>query len=128
MKKVGIVFVILVIVVFGAFLGMTNSAKKNLKEMVYEDINMNRVKDGIYEGEADADLVFVRAEVTVKNSSINKIDIIEHRNGLGAKAEAITEEMIAKNSYEVDSISGATLSSETIKSAVSKALKEGYSK
>lgn len=63
----------------------------------------------------------------VEDNTIRKIDIIEHRNGLGSKAESITESMVAKNSYAVDGISGATLSSEAIKSAVSKALKDGYS-
>ena len=51
--------------------------------------------------------------------------VIEHQNGLGAKAEAITEDIIAQNDYDVDGVSGATLSSEAIKSAVSKALKKG---
>ncbi|MFT4145460.1 MAG: FMN-binding protein [Mobilitalea sp.] len=34
--------------------------------------------------------------------------------------------MIGQNNYNVDAVSGATLSSEAIKSAVSKALKKGY--
>jgi Uncharacterized protein conserved in bacteria len=59
---------------------------------------------------------------------IADITIIEHKNGLGSKAEAITDAMVEKNSYNVDAVSGATLSSEAIKSAVSKALKSGYPK
>ncbi|ERK30854.1 FMN-binding protein [Clostridium intestinale] len=128
MKKMGIAFIILIILVVGGFLLMTSNAKKELKAMEYEKIDMNLVSDGVYNGEADAGLVIVKVGVTVKDHSINKIDIIEHQNGLGSKAETITEEIIKKNSYKVDSISGATLSSEAIKSAVSKSLKEGYSK
>lgn len=128
MKKIGIVLGILVIAALCAFIGMSSSAKKGLAALVYEDINMNSVADGTYYGEADAGLVLVKVEVTVKAHLINNIKIIEHQNGLGSKAESITEAMLAKNSYEVDAVSGATLSSEAIKSAVSKALKEGYSK
>jgi uncharacterized protein with FMN-binding domain len=128
MKKLGIAFIVLIILVVGSFLLMTDNAKKELKAMEYEKIDMNLVSDGVYNGEADAGLVKVKVATTVKNNAIKKIDIIEHQNGMGAKAEVITDKIIEENSYKVDSISGATLSSETIKSAVSKSLKEGYSK
>ncbi|MDF2839183.1 MAG: FMN-binding protein, partial [Evtepia sp.] len=113
-------------IVIGVFLWMTNSAQKELDSMVYENIDMNLVVNGTYYGEVDARLVFVKVGVTVKEHVINKIEIIEHQNGMGIKAESITETMITKNNYDVDAVSGATLSSEAIKSAVSKALKEGY--
>ncbi|QLY78000.1 FMN-binding protein [Clostridium intestinale] len=128
MKKLGIVFIILIILVVGGFLLMTSNAKKELKAMEYEKIDMNLVSDGVYNGEADAGLVKVKVVTTVKNNAIKKIDIIEHQNGMGGKAEVITDKIIEENSYKVDAISGATLSSEAIKSSVSKSLKEGYSK
>lgn len=127
MKKIVIVLGIVIIFALGSFLLMTSSAKKELAAMVYEDIEMNLVADGTYYGEADAGLVLVKVGVTVKDHSINNINIIKHQNGLGSKAESITESMITKNSYDVDDVGGATLSSSAIKSAVSKALKEGYS-
>ena len=43
-------------------------------------------------------------------------------------AEAIVADMVEKNRYGVDAVSGATLSSEAIKSAVSKALYAGQTK
>jgi len=69
--------------------------------------------------------VKLKVDVTVKDHSITGIEILEHENGMGSKAEAITQTMLACNSYQVDAVSGATLSSETIKSAVSKALASG---
>lgn len=126
--RIVIVLGIIGILTLCAFLSITSRANKEMAAMVYENIDMNLVADGTYYGEADAGLVFVKVGVTVKDHSINNINIIEHKNGLGSKAESITESMIAKNSYDVDAVSGATLSSKTIKSAVSKALKEGYSK
>ncbi|WP_315114084.1 FMN-binding protein [Clostridium intestinale] len=128
MKKLRIAFIVLIILVVGSFLLMTSNAKKELKAMEYEKIDMNLVSDGVYNGEADAGLVKVKVATTVKNNAIKKIDIIEHQNGMGGKAEVITEKIIEENNYNVGSISGATLSSEAIKSAVSKSLKEGYSK
>ena len=119
----GIVLGAIVIVGFVMFALMSNSANKTLASMVYEDVDMSQTKDGTFEGSVDAGLVSVKVAVTVEDHAIIRIDIIEHKNGKGAPAEAITEDMIAANYYDVDVISGATMSSEAIKSAVSKALK-----
>lgn len=126
MKKIGITLGIVLVFALGAFIWMTSSAKKELDTMVYEDIDMNLVADGTYYGETYAGLVLVKVGVRVKEHTISDINLIEHQNGLGSKAEAIIESIIVKNSYNVDAVSGANLSSEAIKSAVSKALKEGY--
>ena len=48
-----------------------------------------------------------------------------HQNGLGQSANAIVNEMLDKNTYEVDAISGATVSSEVIINAVNDALLKG---
>lgn len=119
----GIVVSAIVIVGFVMFALMSNSANNALASMVYEDVDMSQTKDGTFEGVVEAGLVTVKVAVTVEDHAITCIDIIEHENGKGAPAEAITEDMIAANSYDVDVVSGATMSSEAIKSAVSKALK-----
>ena len=127
MKKVFIILVVVIIFVLGGFLLLTSKANTALETMLYEKIDMKLVADGTYQGETNAGLVLVKVDVNVKDHAIDNIDIIEHQNGLGGKAESITDRMIEQNNYEVDAVSGATLSSEAIKSAVSKALKKGYS-
>lgn len=127
MKKVFIILVVVIIFVLGGFLLLTSKANTALETMLYEKIDMKLVADGIYQGETNAGLVIVKVDVSVKDHAIDNIDIIEHQNGLGGKAESITDRMIEQNNYDVDAVSGATLSSEAIKSAVSKALKKGYS-
>lgn len=126
MKKVLIAVGIIIILMLGGFLLLTSKANTALETMLYETIDMKLVADGTYSGETNAGLVAVELEVSVKDHIIDKINIIKHQNGLGSKAESITNQMIEQNNYDVDAISGATLSSEAIKSAVSKALKEGY--
>lgn len=103
---------------------MKNSAEKALSSIVYEDVAMSQTSDGTFNGETDAGMVYAKVAVTIENHAIKTIDIIEHKNGKGSKAETITDTIIAENNYAVDAVSGATLSSQTIKSAVSKALKE----
>lgn len=124
LKILLIVIAIIAALILTAFLTMKNSADKALSNIVFEDVDMSKTSDGTYYGETDAGMVYVKVAVTVENHAVNGIDIIEHKNGRGAKAEALTDTIIADNSYDVDDVSGATLSSRAIKSAVSKALKQ----
>lgn len=127
MKKALIIIgsIVGAIVVLGVvmYLLMSHSANAGLESLVYEDVDMSQTTDGAFEGEADAGMVSVKVVVTVKDHTITGIEILEHNSGRGAAAEAITQDMVEANSYDVDVISGATLSSEAFRSAVSKALK-----
>ena len=125
MRTLGKVLFVFLVFILGSFLWMTNSAKKGMQSLIYEPVDMTQVADGEYTGEASTALVKVKVSVAVKDHSMTGIEIVDHENGMGGKAEAITHAMLATNSYQVDAVSGATLSSETIKSAVSKALASG---
>ena len=101
MKKVGLILGIILIIILatgiGLFSWMTNSAEKAMEALVFEDIDMNRVADGVYYGEADGGFVQVKVEVEVADHRIAGIKILEHRNGKGSAAEGSTEFMIAEN-------------------------------
>lgn len=125
LKAAGIILGIIIVLGVVLFSLATGKSKDALSALTYDTVDMNTVTDGTYNGETDAGLVKVKVAVTVKDHAITAIDIVEHQNGLGGKAEVITTSMIEKNTYDVDAVSGATLSSEAIKSAVSKALGEG---
>lgn len=129
MKKwligIAVVLGVLVLAAGGMFLKMTRDAEAGLAALKYESVDMNRIADGIYQGEADAGLVYAKVQVDVKDHALQSVRLLEHRNGRGGAAEAITGQMVAQNRYDVDAVSGATLSSQTIKSAVSAALKQG---
>lgn len=128
LKVILILVATLAIVFFGGFLIIRNQALKAQESLTFETVDMSQAADGDFTGEADLKVVQVKVSVTVKNHAIEKIELLEHKNGMGQKAEAITERMVGANSYEVDAVSGATLSSEAIKSAVSKALKASCAK
>lgn len=127
-KVLLLILSVLVIACLGLFAWMRSAAKEQLAVMTYQDVEMALVADGAYEGEADAGLVSVKVSVLVKDHAIREIRILEHQNGMGSAAEAIVAEMVEKNRYGVDAVSGATLSSEAIKSAVSKALYAGQTR
>ena len=84
-----------------------------------------QVADGIYEGTAETPLVKVTVEVTVQDHILREIRLLRHENGQGAPAEAMLPEMLSRNTSEVDSVSGATLSSKAIRAAVRNALAKG---
>lgn len=84
-----------------------------------------QVADGTYEGTAETPLVKVTVEVTVQKHALREIRLLRHENGQGAPAEAMFPEMLSRNTSEVDSVSGATLSSKAIRAAVRNALAKG---
>ena len=79
-------------------------------------------KNGLYNGSFDAYLVAANVEVMVADGKITQITLIKHKNERGAAAEEITDKVIAAQSLQVDTISGATNSSKVILKAIENAL------
>ena len=124
MKKFALVFAVLILSGFIGFQFFSASIKKSLASLENAAINMNNVADGVYSGHSELGPVSVDVEVHVADHKLTKIDLVRHACGLGRPAEAITEKMVEQNTFDVDAISGATVSSEVIKNAVNKALRD----
>lgn len=80
------------------------------------------LEDGAYQGQCDNGLVFARVEIKVENHRIANVRILEHRNGRGRAAETVADSVVENQSIEVDTVSGATISSQTILKAIENAL------
>ena len=83
-----------------------------------------KLTDGTYEGEAQG-MAPLKVQVEVKEGKIASVEVIEHAEteGISEPAlEQIPSLIVEKNSTDVDSISGATVTSDAIKEAVNKAL------
>ena len=82
-------------------------------------------KDGIYYGESEGYYSIIKVEVEVKHGKIYRITILEH-NEPEILAQIVFEELppriIKNNSTNVDVISGATYTSESLLQAVESAL------
>jgi uncharacterized protein with FMN-binding domain len=79
------------------------------------------LKDGTYTGKSS----MMDVEIEIDDGVIEDIDILEHRGGTDEHLEMISslsDEIILKQTTEVDTITGATLSSTALKEAVSNAL------
>lgn len=120
-KKAKLVLMLCLLAV--VFSGCSSIAKSAIAKLHNETINMSRVKDGTWKGSSEAGPVSVDVEVTVKASKIERVVLLRHDCGLGHKADVIVDDMKSGNTWDVDIVSGATVSSEVIKNAVNKALR-----
>jgi len=120
-----IILIVLVIAVFIAgFTVYTQGNLNKLVEMSIPNIALDTIDDGVYEGDYSVFPITVKLNVAVKGHKITEILILEHVNGQGGKAEAIADQVIEKQSLQVDIISGATYSSKVILKALESALTE----
>lgn len=79
--------------------------------------------DGIYEGSYRRGPMKARVKITIENQRISSIDLLEHDTWKGEEAEKIIpDRIIQEQSTEVDTVSGATMSSRVIMNAVQNAV------
>ncbi len=87
-------------------------------------VDLGKAADGTWKGFYDGGLVKVEVAVTVAAHRIERVDILRHDCGKGKPAERIVGDIVAAQSLEVDTVSGATFSSKCILKAVELALDE----
>ncbi|MDN9572380.1 FMN-binding protein [Clostridioides difficile] len=112
-----IVITLLLGFVFVAF--MLRPQKLDIK-----NIDFNTVADGEYIGICQNKILFAVVQVKVKNHEIVNIEILEHKASYMEQAKQIADNVCSKQSLEVDAISGATLTSDTVLKAIENALEE----
>ena len=122
-----VVSALLVIGLFvgGLYLKSIGDYKAKVDALTFDEIDLTKVEDGVYEGQCDTGIVRVRVQVTVRDHRMESIELLEHENGRGAPAEAILGQMVQEQTTAVDAVSGATCSSKVIRKAVENALAEG---
>lgn len=99
-----------------------------LTVLLFTACSGNGYKDGTYEGTSDQGMhPGLKVSVTVEDGKMTQINVIEYNEteGIGTQAiEQLPEKIIEAQSTDVDSISGASVSSDAIKDAVNKALEQ----
>ena len=124
-----VISVLLVIGLFagGRYLKSIGDYKAKVDALTFDEIDLTKVEDGVYEGRCDTGVVRARVQVTVRDHRLESIELLEHENGRGTPAEAILAQMVQDQTTAVDAVSGATCSSKVIRKAVENALAEGLS-
>lgn len=122
LKTIIIIAALILFLLIAFIILMLNQKPVNL---VINHVDLSGISDGTYTGDADNGLVKVSAFVEVQNGRIKDITLLKHDNLLGKPAEKIIDNIIAEQSLQVDAISSATYSSDTIRKAVENALRYG---
>ncbi len=86
---------------------------------------LSKIPDGVYRGSAKVLPVIARVQVTVTGGRITGFRILRHLTGQGRAAEVLTEQVVEKQTIEIDAVSGATYSSKVILKAGENALRAG---
>ncbi len=128
MKNKKIIFIVLVVIIV---LGGANGAKyyyelssyrKAVNAISIGEIDLTVIPDGIYTGSFNTIWIKATVEVTVKGHRIVDI-MLDHYHDRGETADVIPDKVIAAQSLQVDTISGATNSSKIILKAIENALR-----
>lgn len=125
-KRLIIILSILAVIVIGIII-MINNINKSFEvynNFDFGSLDLSSVDNGTYTGSEDGGIVKATVEVTIKDHTITNVKILAHDNGKGKPAEVIVNDIVEKNSLEVDTVSGATHSSNVIRMAVYNALRK----
>lgn len=123
-RAAAIILVIIIVIAFavtgaGSFMAQMH---KNLLNEPAAKVELSQIKDGSYTGSCKVFPVSAEVRVFVENHQITAIELLKHRNGRGDPVEIITSKVVEAQSLEVDTITGATLSSKVILKAIENAL------
>ena len=105
----------------------TTAEKKKAKKANAGDIDLSKIKDGTYEGQANGYRGLVKVSVTVKDHKITAIKVLSNSDDaafFNRASAGVIKNILAKQSLKVDVVSGATYSSNGIIKAVRNALKK----
>lgn len=116
-------FVILLAAIAGIriFLRL-NAYERKVAGTRFSGIEPGMVMDGVYVGEYDVDFISALAELTILDGRLAKMRLLKYHHGRGEAALPLLDEMVDKQSLDVDTITGATNSCVVIRKAAELAL------
>ena len=88
-----------------------------------QECQEKQYRDGVYE----ASNAILDVAVTIEEGSITNIEILEHRGGgknYEEMAASLIDTIIQQQSTQVDAVTGATISSDSLKAAIDEALEK----
>ncbi len=100
-------------------------ALEEIDKLTIKNISVSEVKDGNYQASQDNFPVTAEVWVSMKDGKIIEIKLLRHSHGPNHGADDIVKRVMAKQSLQVDAVSGATYSSKVVLKAIESALKQG---
>jgi uncharacterized protein with FMN-binding domain len=127
-----IILVGVVVIGLGGALVFTEGERKEGKNLMISDVNFKQLNDGTYIGEYEGGRNKWRAnevQVTVSSGKLTDIQLLKHKEN--QKPEFTTklyDRVIKSQSLQVDTISGATITSKAYLKSVENALNKAQKK
>ena len=122
-----ILYIALAILVLGigGFIYATQGLSK-YRKMVINDVDLNRVEDGVYQGEFTGGRWKNKLEVTVQNHTITNIGILQASkvSGMADIGEKVFQQVKEKQSLQIDTVSGATVHTKAMLKSIENALNQ----
>lgn len=87
-------------------------------------VDLNTVADGEYIGFCQNKILFALVKVDIKDHEVTDIEVLKHKPSYMEQEKQIAGEVLMGQSLEVDAISGATLTSNTVLKAIENALQK----
>ena len=123
-NKIIVFLVGIIMFIFISLAVILNQITEKANAIGVSDVDLSAIPDGQYIGEYSIFPVYAKVAVTVKKHNFVEINILKHDNGFGSGAESIKENIEKEQSLNVDTISGATVSSKCILKAVENAIEK----
>lgn len=92
------------------------------RPLVIDNIDLNTAADGEYIGVCQNKILFAVVKVEIKDHEITGIEVVEHKASYMEQAKQIADAVCREQSLEVDAISGATFTSNTVLKAIENAV------
>lgn len=127
MRRV-IFLVVLTLVIFAAYgyvaVYLPQTAEhKQVREMVIQDVDLEQIPDGMYQGSFNYASFTYLVEVKMSKHQIESIKVLQNRESKHAKeAEGVVTRVQRDQTLQVDTISGATTTSKALLKAIENAL------
>lgn len=124
-KQKTIIMIVLPLVIVGiGFITFHSISLNKIRNMPIGSVDLTKVNDGIYKGEAAAGSYIYKVEVDVKDHKIVNIkDVGNRKSTYVAYAEGVFPKIIKEQKVNVDAVTGATTTSKAFMKAVENALK-----
>lgn len=120
---IAISLVILCVGIYGIkYLIDIKQYKEVIEGIKITNVDLSKIKDGTYTGELYTTIIGAEVNVKVENHKIAEVELVQHKNERGKKAEIIPDRVVQAQSLQVDTVTGATNSSKVILKAIENAL------
>ncbi len=123
-KQKTIIMIVLPIFIIGIVFTAVNYINLNkIRHMTIENVNLSKINDGIYKGQAKVSNSTYKVEVKVTDHKIVNIKSIDNRKSPYVTfAEGVFPKIIKEQKINVDAVTGATTTSKAFMKSIENAL------